>query len=147
MGTYMGDQPLTVRTIFDRLRTVYGENHVIDALPEGTTRTSYAQLADRVLRLVTVLQDLGVRPGDRVASFANNSSRHVELYYAVPLVGAVLHMVNIRLHEDQLEYVVADAGDTVMFVDDDLISQLAPLSMPSVQRFVRLGKGDAQDIA
>jgi fatty-acyl-CoA synthase len=147
MSTYMGDQPLTIRTIFDRMRTVYGENHVIDALPDGTTRTSYAQLADRVLRLVTVLRDLGVQSGDRVASFANNSSRHVELYYAVPLLGAVLHMVNIRLHEDQIEYVVADAGDTVMFVDDDLIARLAPLSMPSVNTYVRLGKGDSQDIA
>jgi fatty-acyl-CoA synthase len=140
--TWMGAQPLTIRAIFDRMRTVYGDNQVVDALPEGTTRTSYRDLADRVLRLVTVLQDLGVAPGDRVASFANNSSRHVELYYAVPLAGAVLHMVNIRLHDDQLEHVVADAGDTVVFVDDDLVPRLAGLSLPSVRTFVRLGKGD-----
>ncbi|MFN2537427.1 MAG: long-chain-fatty-acid--CoA ligase [Mycobacteriales bacterium] len=140
---YMGSQPLTVRTIFDRMRTVYGDNMVVDALPGGTTRTSYRELADRVLRLVTVLRDLGVQPGDRVASFANNTSRHVELYYAVPLAGAVLHMVNIRLHDDQLEHVVADAGDTVMFVDDDLAHRLAGLHLPSVRTFVRLGKGEA----
>ncbi len=138
----MGTQPLTIATIFERLRTVYGDNHVVDALPGGTTRVTYAELADRVLRLVTVLQDLGVQPGDRVGSFANNSSRHVELYYAVPLAGAVLHMVNIRLHDDQLEHVVADAGDVVMFVDDDLIPRLAELSLPSVRTFLRLGKGD-----
>jgi fatty-acyl-CoA synthase len=142
MKGLMGAQPLTVRTIFDRMRTVYGANQVVDALPEGTTRTTYAALADRVLRLVTVLQDLGVRPGDRVGSFANNTSRHVELYYAVPLAGAVLHMVNIRLHDDQLEHVVADAGDTVMFVDDDLVPRLAGLSLPSVRHFLRLGKGE-----
>jgi fatty-acyl-CoA synthase len=101
-------------------------------------------MADRILRLVTVLTDLGVQPGDRVGTFANNSSRHVELYYAVPLAGAVLHMVNIRLHDDQLEHVVADAGDTVMFVDDDLVPRLGAVAsrMPSVRSFVRMGKGE-----
>jgi fatty-acyl-CoA synthase len=144
----MGQQALTVRTIFDRLRTVHAGSEVVDALASGSTRTSYGELAQRVLRLVTVLRELGVQPGDRVATFANNSSRHVELYYAVPLAGAVLHMVNIRLHDDQLEHVVADAGDTVLFVDDDLVGRLAPLvdRMPSVRTWVRLGKGDSGDI-
>jgi fatty-acyl-CoA synthase len=144
----MGEQPLTVRTIFDRLRTVHADAEIVDALPGGSTRTTYGELAERVLRLVTVLRELGVQPGDRVATFANNSSRHVELYYAVPLAGAVLHMVNIRLHDDQLEHVVADAGDSVLFVDDDLVPRLAPLvpRLPSVRSFVRLGKGDRADI-
>ncbi len=144
----MGTQPLTVRTIFDRMRTVYADAEVVDALVTGGGRTTYAELAQRVLRLVTVLRDLGVQPGDRVATFANNSSRHVELYYAVPLAGAVLHMVNIRLHDDQLEHVVADAGDSVMFVDDDLVPRLAQVAgrMPSVRTFVRLGKGSTAGI-
>jgi len=96
-----------------------------------------------------VLQDLGVQPGDRIGTFANNSSRHVELYYAVPLAGAVLHMLNIRLHDDQLEHVVADAGDTVMFVDDDLVPRLGAVAarMPSVRSFVRMGKGETPGIA
>ena len=149
MKGLMGTQALTVRTIFDRMRTVHAAAEVVDALPGGSTRTTYGEMAERVLRLVTVLRDLGVQPGDRVATFANNSSRHVELYYAVPLAGAVLHMVNIRLHDDQLEHVVADAGDTVLFVDDDLVPRLAPLvdRLPSVRTYVRLGKGDAAGIA
>jgi fatty-acyl-CoA synthase len=146
MQGLMGGQPLTVEVIFERMRTVYGDNLVIDALPGSTTRTTYAELADRVLRLVTVLRDLGVQPGDRVASFAHNTSRHVELYFAVPLAGAVLHMVNIRLHDDQLEYVIADAGDSVVLVDDDLIPRLASLSLPSVRTYLRLGKGDTAGI-
>jgi fatty-acyl-CoA synthase len=84
----MGQQALTVRTIFDRLRTVHAGSEVVDALASGSTRTTYGDMAQRVLRLVTVLRELGVQPGDRVATFANNSSRHVELYYAVPLAGA-----------------------------------------------------------
>src|SRR6476619_1301068 len=144
----MGRQPLTVRTIFDRMRTVYGDAEVVDAFATGAGRTPYRALADRVLRLVRVLQDLGVRPGDRVASFANNSSRHVELYYAVPLAGAVLHMINIRLHDDQLAFVVADAGDSVVFVDDELVPRLGEVAgtMPSVRAFVRMGKGSAAGI-
>jgi fatty-acyl-CoA synthase len=144
----MGRQPLTVRTIFDRMRTVYGDGEVVDALAAGSVRTTYGALADRVLRLVTVLQDLGVRPGDRVGTFANNSSRHVELYYAVPLAGAVLHMVNIRLHDDQLAFVVADAGDSVLFVDDDLVPRLGEVeaALPSVRTFVRMGKGSTVGI-
>ncbi len=139
----MGADALTVRTIFDRLRTVYSGAEVVDALPTGTTRITYGQLADRILRLVSVLRELGVRPGDRVGTFANNSSRHLELYYAVPLAGAVLHMVNIRLHDDQLEHVVADAHDTVMFVDDELVPRLAEVAgrMGSVTTYVRLGPG------
>jgi fatty-acyl-CoA synthase len=144
----MGPQPLTIRTIFDRMRTVYGDAEVVDAFATGAGRTTYRAMADRILRLVTVLTDLGVQPGDRVGTFANNSSRHVELYYAVPLAGAVLHMVNIRLHDDQLEHVVADAGDTVMFVDDDLVQRLGAVAarMPSVRSFVRMGKGETPGI-
>jgi fatty-acyl-CoA synthase len=140
----MGTQPLTLRTVFDRLRTVHAEAEIVDAFDGGMGRSTYGAMAERVLRLVTVLRELGVQPGDRVGTFAVNSTRHVELYYAVPLAGAVLHMVNIRLHDDQLEHVVADAGDSVLFVDDELVDRLAPLAdrLPSVRTFVRLGKGD-----
>ncbi|GAC1610961.1 MAG: long-chain fatty acid--CoA ligase [Mycobacteriales bacterium] len=143
MQGLMGAQQLTIGTVFDRMRTVYGDAQVVDAFGPVPRRVTYRELAERVLRLVTVLRELGVRPGDRVGTFANNSSRHLELYYAVPLVGAVLHMVNIRLHDDQLEHVVADAGDTVLFVDDDLLPRVADMAdrFPSVRSFVRLGGG------
>lgn len=149
MKGLMGSEPLTVGTLFERLRTVHAGSEIVDALAGGSVRTTYGELAERVLRLVTVLRDLGVQPGDRVATFANNSSRHVELYYAVPLLGAVLHMVNIRLHSDQLEFVVADAGDSVLFVDDDLVPRLAEVAdrLPSVRSFVRLGVGESLGIA
>jgi fatty-acyl-CoA synthase len=119
----MGGQPLTITAIFDRMRTVYADGEVVDA----TGRTTYGELAERVLRLVTVLRELGVQPGDRVATFANNSARHLELYYAVPLAGAVLHMVNIRLYEEQIEYVVQHAGDVVLVADDDLLKAVESL--------------------
>ena len=108
--------PLTVRMIFDRMRTVYADHRVVS--PEGTF--TYAASADRILRLARVLvEELGVQPGDRVATFAHNSARHFELYYAVPLVGAVLHTLNIRLHADQIAYIANHARDKLVFFDGD----------------------------
>lgn len=131
MTGLMGGQPLTIRAIFDRMRTVYADGEVVDA----SGRTTYGELAERVLRLVTVLGELGVKPGDRVGTFANNSARHLELYYAVPLAGAVLHMVNIRLHSEQIEYVVQHAGDVVLVADDDLLGavEALPASCPELR--------------
>ena len=121
----MGAQPLAVHTIFDRMRTIHADGEVVDA----TGRTTYGELADRVLRTVTVLRDLGVGRGDRVATFANNSADHLLLYYAVPLAGAVLHMVNIRLYDDQIRYVVEHAGDMLLVADDDLVGKVDSLGL------------------
>lgn len=134
----MQPTPLTLRPIFDRMRTVHADAEVVD--PEG--RRTYAEIGERVLRLCRVLtEDLGVRPGDRVASFAVNSTRHLELYWAVPLVGAVLHTVNVRLHDEQIADIMDHAGDRVVFVDDDLADQMATLapSVPSLERTITLG--------
>jgi fatty-acyl-CoA synthase len=123
----MGRDPLTISAIFDRMRTIHGDTTVTD--PEGAR--TYRDVGERVLRLVTALRALGVQPGDRVASFACNTTRHLELYYAVPLAGAVLHMTNIRLHSDQLDYVLRHAGDTLIFADPDLVDRL-PAGHPPV---------------
>lgn len=130
--------PLTLRGIFDRMRTVHADGEVVD--PEG--RRTYAEVAERVLQLCRVLTDeLGIRPGDRVASFAVNSARHLELYWAVPLVGAVLHTVNVRLYDEQVAYIIDHAGDRVVFTDPALADQLTALtpSLPTVERSVVLG--------
>ena len=134
----MQPTPLTLRAIFDRMRTVHADGEVVDA--DG--RRSYGELAERILRLCRVLTDeLGLRPGDRVASFAVNSARHLELYWAVPLIGAVLHTVNVRLYDEQVAYIVDHAGDRVVFTDDALADQLSVLrpSVPSVERAIVLG--------
>ena len=68
-------------------------------------------------RLANALARLGVKPGDRVATFAWNNARHLELYFAVPCMGAVLHPLNIRLPADQLAYILCHAEDNVVFVD------------------------------
>jgi acyl-CoA synthetase (AMP-forming)/AMP-acid ligase II len=101
--------PLTLAAIFERLRTIYPDGEVVSS--EG--RRTYGEIAERVLQLCTVLVErFGLQPSDRVATFAHNSARHFELYYAVyavPLVGGVLHPVNIRLAPDQVRYIVNHA--------------------------------------
>ncbi len=132
--------PLTLDMVFDRLSTVYADGRIADV--EG--ETTYGDFSRRVLRLARALTDeLGVRPGDRVATFGFNSIRHLELYYAVPLLGAVLHTVNVRLFDDQIAYIVDHAQDTVLFVDGELVESLARVAprLPSVERYVRMGAG------
>jgi fatty-acyl-CoA synthase len=134
----MQDTQLTVRSIFERMRTVYGDGEVVS--PEA--RRTYAECAERILRLCSVLSGrFGIRPGDRVATFAHNSARHFELYYAVPLLGAVLHTVNVRLFRDEVAYIVNHARDRVMFVDAECGPAVADLrpAFETVESFVRMG--------
>lgn len=142
MHGLMQPTPLTIHLVFDRMRTVHAAGHVHGH--DGAL--TYAEVADRVLRLAAALRDdLGVRPGDRVATFGFNSARHLELYFAVPLLGAVLHTVNVRLHDDQVAHVVDHAGDTVVFVDGDLLGDVAAVldRTPLVRHVVAIGEGAA----
>ena len=135
----MQPTPLTLHGVFARMRTIYGDTPV--AGPEGTF--TYAECAERILRLCRVLTgELGVRPGDRVATFAFNSVRHFELYWAVPLVGAVLHTVNVRLFPEQIAQIVAHAGDRVLFFDGEVADRLADTdALGVVDRWVHMGAG------
>ncbi|TML29481.1 MAG: long-chain fatty acid--CoA ligase [Actinobacteria bacterium] len=112
--------PLLVRHIAERAATVFGGREVVSRTQEGVERTTYAELVERARRLASALRELGVGPGDRVATFAWNSARHLELYLAVPGLGAVLHTLNIRLFEDDLRYIAGHAGDRVVFLDASL---------------------------
>ena len=136
----MQGTPLTLDLIFDRLATVFADGRLVDV--EG--ETTYGAFAVRVRRLARALvEELGIRPGDRVATFGFNSVRHLELYYAVPLIGAVLHTVNVRLFEEQIVYIVEHAEDRVLFVDGELVEAVARVAprLTTVERYVRMGAG------
>ena len=114
----MMDYPLTLTQFFERARRLFGKKTLATRRPgQALFRYTYADFAERTLRLAGVLRDLGVRKGDRVATLAWNSHRHLELYWAVPLSGAVLHTLNFRLSAQDLTYIVNHAGDSVLFVD------------------------------
>ena len=145
-GLMQNDFQLTLNHIRRRMQSVNEGAEVVTLLPDGSVqRISHAGLSQRADRLARVLRELGIRQGDRVASFAWNNQRHMELYMAAPCTGAVLHTLNIRLFEEQLTYIVNHAEDRVIFVDDCLVpvlEKLAP-SFEGVQHYVVMGEGDA----
>jgi fatty-acyl-CoA synthase len=148
-GLMQDDFQLTVHHIRRALRTNRPEATVATLVqPDVVEHATFAETADRVDRLARVLSKLGVERGDRVGTFAWNNQRHFELYFAIPCVGAVLHTLNIRLFEDQLEYIVGHAEDSVIFVDDSLVGVLEKLAprMSCVRHFVVMGDGDTGEL-
>jgi fatty-acyl-CoA synthase len=144
-GLMQDDFPLTLHHILHRLRRTSPSKEVVTlTTAEEVERSTFGEIAERVDRLARVLERLGVEPGDRVGTFAWNNRRHLELYFAIPCVGAVLHTLNIRLFEEQLTYIVNHAEDKVIFVDDSLVPQLEKLapSFEHVTHYVVMGDGD-----
>jgi fatty-acyl-CoA synthase len=144
-GLMQDDFPLTLHHILHRLRrTSPGKEVVTLTSAQEAERSTFADVAERVDRLARALGKLGVEPGDRVGTFAWNNRRHLELYFAIPCVGAVLHTLNIRLFEEQLTYIVNHAEDKVIFVDDSLVPQLEKLvpTFEHVAHYVVMGEGD-----
>ncbi|MPZ89568.1 MAG: long-chain-fatty-acid--CoA ligase [Nitriliruptorales bacterium] len=117
MQGLMQDVPLTLQMLLERADALYPSKTIATKREDGVHRQTYAQTVDRVARLAAALQAAGVKPGDRVATFGWNSSRHLELYLAVPCMGAVLHTLNIRLHPTQIAYIANHAEDQTVFVD------------------------------
>ena len=119
------DYQLTVAAIARRAESLFGGRPVVSRRADGAVhRTTYAECLRRARRLAGVLRGLGVRPGDRVATLCWNHDRHFEAYFAVPLLGAVLHTLNLRLQPDELAYVARHAEDRVVLVDESLLPLL-----------------------
>jgi fatty-acyl-CoA synthase len=117
MQGLMQQVPLTLHMVRERAAMLYPSKTVTTKTASGFHRETYGELAERVGQLASALKQLGVKPGDRVATAAWNSHRHLELYLAVPCMGAVLHTLNIRLHPDQIAYIANHAEDQIVFVD------------------------------
>jgi fatty-acyl-CoA synthase len=143
-GLMQDDFQLTLHHPLHRMRSVHPGAEAVTLTDTGVVRASYGEVAERVDRLARALATLGVKQGDRVATFAWNNQRHLELYMAVPCVGAVLHTLNIRLFAEQLTYIVNHAEDSLVFVDDSLVpilQELAP-TFPGVRNYIVMGDGD-----
>ncbi len=142
LGLMQDDFPLTLNHIRRRMASCNQGAEVVTLQDDGSvTRISHVGLTQRIDRLARVLGELGVEQGDRVASFAWNNQRHMELYFAAPCTGAVLHTLNIRLFAEQLTYIVNHAEDKVIFVDESLVGMLADLvpTFSTVQHYVVMG--------
>ncbi|HWH31579.1 MAG TPA: long-chain fatty acid--CoA ligase [Egibacteraceae bacterium] len=120
MQGLMQDTPLTLQMVLRRAGTLYGDKVIATKTADGVRRRTFAETVERVHRLASALRDLGIGPGDRVATFGWNSDHHLEAYLAVPCMGAVLHTLNIRLHPDQVAWIADHAQDSVVLVDASL---------------------------
>jgi len=119
----MMDAPLTLTHLLDRGARLHPAKEVVSLAGDGSvTRIGWAGVRERAARLAGALLRLGLRRGDRVATLAWNTHRHLELYFAVPAIGGVLHTVNARLSPGQVARIVAHAGDRFLFADADLVS-------------------------
>ena len=130
--------PLLVSRILERARTVFPDKEIITRVEGGVHRYTYRELAARVARLSNALAGLGVGEGDRVGTFAWNTYRHLEAYFAAPAMGAVNHTINIRLSADDLVYIINHAGDKVLLIDPDLAPIIEGLAsrLETVEHYV-----------
>ncbi|MGH9075786.1 MAG: AMP-binding protein, partial [Acidimicrobiales bacterium] len=149
MEGLMQDYPLTVPTIFRRAERLFSEKGIVTAGRSGLERTTVGAWAERTRRLGGVLDDLGVSPDGRVGTFAWNTARHLECYFAIPGTGRVLHTLNVRLFPEQLTYIVNHAEDEVIIADRSLLEVLWPLlpTFRSVRHVVVMddGQGEVPD--
>jgi fatty-acyl-CoA synthase len=148
MRSTMMDFPLTVGHIFEHGRTLYADSEVVTSEAGGPRRIEFGALADRAEQLAAGLRRLGVREGDRVATFGWNNQEHQEAYFAIPCMGAVMHTLNIRLAAEQIRYIIGHAEDSVIILDASLAPALAPVlaaggdELKTLRHLVVYGDGD-----
>ncbi len=123
-GTMM-QSPLTLTPLLERMGKLFPSVEIVSQRPDNSShRYTYGDLYRRARALAATLQSWGLRPGDRVATLMWNHSAHLEAYFAIPVVGGVLHTLNLRLHPDELAYIVNHAEDRFLIVDDVLLHLL-----------------------
>ncbi len=144
-STMQDDFPLTITAILEHATRVFGASECVTWRGgDEPQRATYAEIGANAKRLANALTRLGVGSGDRVATFCWNHQEHLEAYYAVPCMGAVLHTLNIRLPASQVEHIVNHAEDKIVLVDGSLLPLLAPIAdaFKTVEAFVVIGAGD-----
>ncbi|GAB2461287.1 long-chain fatty acid--CoA ligase [Jatrophihabitans fulvus] len=144
-STMQDDFPLTLTSILQHGSRIYPDSEVVTWTGGGARRATYAEVAVNAEKLASALAKLGVSSGDRVGTFCWNNQEHLEAYYAVPCMGAVLHTLNIRLTPEQVVHIVGHAEDRVIIVDGTLVGLLAPIAaeLKTVETFVVIGDADA----
>ena len=121
-GLMMDDYPLSLTSVVERAERFSPQRKVVFRRPDGSVgRTTLGECATRARRLGAALSGLGIAAGDPVATLMWNQPEHVEVYFTLPSMGAVLHTLNPRLHPDELSFIVNDAEDRAIVVDESLL--------------------------
>ncbi|HEX6860694.1 MAG TPA: long-chain-fatty-acid--CoA ligase [Caulobacteraceae bacterium] len=141
MQGLMQDGQLTVDKILDHADQWHGHREIVTRSVEGpVVRTTYSEVHDRAKRLSNALLELGVKPGDRVATLAWNSARHMEAWYAIMGIGAVCHTLNPRLFPEQIAWIVNHAEDRIIITDLTFVPVLEKMmaTCKTVERIIIL---------
>jgi fatty-acyl-CoA synthase len=129
MRGLMMDVPLMISSIITHAGRFHGDTEVVARTVDGSIhRSSYREIAARAAQLAHALRALGIEPGERIATLAWNTHRHIELYYGIAGIGAVCHTINPRLHPDQIAYIVAHAEDRYVFLDTTFLPLVESLA-------------------
>jgi len=120
----MMQTPLTMTQMMERAEKYFPKKQVVSRTESGIQRFTYKQVAERTRRLADSLTKLGVTKGEKVGTLAWNHHRHLEAYFAIPCMGAVLHTINIRLSPQHISYIINHAEDKVLLVDSDILPLL-----------------------
>jgi fatty-acyl-CoA synthase len=141
----MQEAPLLISGIIRHGESIYADKKIFTVTLEGVDEATFFQVSKRAEQLAAALSKLGVRAGDRVATFMWNNQAHLEAYLAVPSMGAVLHTLNIRLFPEQLAYIINHAQDQVIIIDSTLIPLLAKVrdQIPTVKQIIVHGHDDS----
>lgn len=135
----MQDYPLLVQTIIDHAALNHGEREVVTRSIEGPIRRiNYSNLRLRALQVAKALEKEGVVMGDRIATMAWNTDRHIEAWYGVMGMGAICHTLNPRLFAEQLIYIINHAEDKILFVDLTFVPILEALAtkLPTIKKYI-----------
>jgi fatty-acyl-CoA synthase len=146
MRGQMMDYPLTTRQILDHAGALFAKKTVVTREADGSvTRSTYGDVFRRARRLASALSRLGVGDATRVATMCWNTQRHLEVYLAVPTMGAVLHTVNFRLFAGQIAYIMNHAEDEILIVDPSVIPVLGQIHEPIPRLRHVIVAGDVPD--
>ncbi|ELY59540.1 acyl-CoA synthetase [Natronococcus amylolyticus DSM 10524] len=134
----------TLRPFLWRAERLHPAQEVVSRTHDGIVRNTYAEYGDRTRQLANALEDAGIEYGDRVGTFCWNHHRHAEAYFAVPNIGSQLHTINPLLPAEHIQYIVENAEDRLLFVDQSLLEPLEaaydPEAFESVEQFVVMGE-------
>ena len=141
------DAQLTVPAILRRAETFFGGTEIVSRRADKSVhRYSYADMIGRAKRLAVALRELGIGPGDRVATLAWNHHRHLEAYCAITAIGAVLHTLNLRLHANDLSYIINHADDRALLLDESLLPLFEACSPHvNLHHVIVMGAGSAPE--
>ena len=118
----MQNKQLLVSSIIDFADKNYGDVEIVSKIDKGQVhRYSYSEATCRIKKLIIALKNIGLKKGDKVATLAWNDHRHLELYYAISSMGAILHTINPRLFEEQIIYISNHAEDKILFFDQSFL--------------------------